>query len=217
MRQAIADWDLSPVLEAVLLTALMEAADRVDSTVGVQMAWLKGWSRRSHNPLELRRPDMLPGPGSASKLDALEAATTLRADLVYLDPPYNQHSYRGNYHLWETLMCWDAPEVYGVAKKRVDCKTVKSDFNSKPKIRSAVQGLIDTIDCRYLVMSFSDEGYLPRAELEPMLRTRGKVRTLAIDHPRYVGSKIGIYNPKGERVGKAGKARNTEFLYVVET
>ncbi|MFM2248617.1 MAG: hypothetical protein RL071_4692, partial [Pseudomonadota bacterium] len=37
VREAIAGWALEPTLEAVALTALMEAADRVDSTVGVQM------------------------------------------------------------------------------------------------------------------------------------------------------------------------------------
>jgi adenine-specific DNA-methyltransferase len=38
IRNAIARKGLAPELEAVLLVALMEAADRVDSTTGVQMA-----------------------------------------------------------------------------------------------------------------------------------------------------------------------------------
>ena len=41
-------------------------------------------------------------------------------DLMYLDPPYNQHRYFTNYHVWETLVRWDAPEHYGIACKRVD-------------------------------------------------------------------------------------------------
>ncbi|HEY8290923.1 MAG TPA: DNA adenine methylase, partial [Thermomicrobiales bacterium] len=48
---------------AILLTSLIEAADRVDSTTGLQMAYLKGWSARSFNPLALRLPDLLPGSG----------------------------------------------------------------------------------------------------------------------------------------------------------
>ena len=40
----------------MLLTSLIEAADRVDSTVGVQMAYLKQWAPRAHNPLTLRVP-----------------------------------------------------------------------------------------------------------------------------------------------------------------
>ena len=37
----------------VLLTSLIEAADRVDSTTGVQMAYVKKWAPRSFRPLEL--------------------------------------------------------------------------------------------------------------------------------------------------------------------
>ena len=50
-------------LEPVLLTSLLEAADRVDSTTGVQMAYVKQWADRSFRPLELRVPVLLRGPG----------------------------------------------------------------------------------------------------------------------------------------------------------
>ena len=39
----------------VLLTSLIEAADRVDSTTGVQMAYLKQWAPRRHQRLDLAR------------------------------------------------------------------------------------------------------------------------------------------------------------------
>ena len=74
IRERIALLDLEPELEAIALTSLMEAADRVDSTTGVQMAYLKQWAPRAYRPLALRVPELLPGPGSASCLDALEAA-----------------------------------------------------------------------------------------------------------------------------------------------
>ncbi len=207
--------DLDPDVFAVLLVALVEAADRVDSTTGVQMAWLKSWSRRSHNPVSLRRPDVLPGPGEAHALDALDAARQLDGDLVYLDPPYNQHSYLSNYHLWETLVRWDAPETYGKARKRIDCQTRKSPFNSKRHIHAAFQAVVAAARAPWLLVSFSDEGFLARAELEAMLSTRGPVLVLERDHPRYIGARIGIFNPAGERVGAVSHTRNTERLYLV--
>jgi adenine-specific DNA-methyltransferase len=60
MRDRIAAWKLGEELEAVLLTSLMEAADRVDSTTGVQMAYLKRWAPRAHDDIRLRLPDVLP-------------------------------------------------------------------------------------------------------------------------------------------------------------
>src|SRR5580704_12026058 len=74
----------------LLLTSLIEAADRVDSTTGVQMAYVKQWAPRSARPLALRRPVLLDGPGAALRGDALELAGEVGAfDLAYLDPPYN--------------------------------------------------------------------------------------------------------------------------------
>ena len=67
--------------------------------------------------------------------------------MAYLDPPYNQHSFLRNYHIWETLVRWDEPEVYGVACKRIDCKERGSDYNSKRRIKTALAGLLDA-SCR---------------------------------------------------------------------
>lgn len=219
MREWIRARSLDPVLESVLLVSLMEAADRVDSTVGVQMAYLKTWARRAHNAIEPRVPDLAPRPTAgrceAHRLDALVAAQRFEVDVAYLDPPYNQHSYLGNYHVWETLVRWDEPAVFGVAKKRVEVQQRKSDFNFKSRCREALGALLDAVRARWIVLSFSDEGHVAREELEAMLRHRGEVTTLAIPHPRYVGAKIGIHNPAGQKVGTVGKLANVEHLFVV--
>jgi adenine-specific DNA-methyltransferase len=215
IRERIAALGLDPELEAIALVSLMEAADRVDSTTGVQMAYLKSWAPRAHNDLRLRLPDLLPGAGEARRRDAAELAREVHADLVYLDPPYNQLGYLRNYHIWESLVLWDKPEVYGVACKRIDCKIRTSAFNSKRKIRAAMRELVENLDARYLLVSFSNEGHLDRAEMTELLSTRGEVRVQEIPHARYVGAKIGIYNPSGEKVGKVGHTKNVEYLFHV--
>lgn len=219
IREAIARKALEPELEAVCLVSLMEAADRVDSTTGVQMAYLKSWATRSFKPLELRMPKVLGSNGSGKSeahcLEARDAAASLSGDLVYIDPPYNQHAYLGNYHVWESLVRWDKPEVYGVACKRVDCRERKSDFNSKRRVEEAFRATIGAIDSRYMMVSFSSEGFLSRESIESILGERGDVHVLERGHRRYIGSKIGIYNPSGDLVGKAGADTNTEFIYVV--
>ena len=117
--------------------SLMEAADRVDSTAG--------------------RADGLPQAVGAARASAARAARARRcstararprastrsrrrarfaADVAYLDPPYNQHSYLGNYHVWESLVRWDKPEVYGVAMKRVDVRERASAVQPPRRDRS---------------------------------------------------------------------------------
>ncbi len=223
IREAIADKGLEPELEAVVLVSLMEAADRVDSTTGLQMAYLKKWSSRSYNELDLRLPRILPrainGKGLAADLDAFEAATRFRADLTYIDPPYNQHSYLGNYHIWESLVRWDKPEVYGVACKRVDVRERKSVFNSRRGSADAMRKLLSVIRSPTLVISFNNEGFLSREEMEAMLQElyegKGIVRTIERDFKRYVGAQIGIHDLQGKKVGSVSHLRNKEYLYIV--
>lgn len=203
----------------VLLTSLVEAADRVDSTTGMQMAYLKTWSPRSHNALELRAPHLLEGPGRAVRGDAVELVGSLpTVDLMYLDPPYNQHRYFTNYHVWETLVRWDAPEHYGVANKRVDSRdeSTKSVFNRKREMPVALAGIIACARAEVLVVSCNDESWVSPGDMVHSLRTAGyeDVRVLAFDSKRYVGAQIGIFNASGEKVGRVSHLRNTEYLFV---
>ncbi len=215
MRDRIDELDLPEDVRAVVLVSLMEAADRVDSTTGVQMAYLKDWAPRAHNDIALRLPDVLAGPGDAHEMDALDFVREFSADVVYLDPPYNQHNYLRNYHVWETLVRWDAPEHYGVACKRLDCKDRRSDFNSKVRIDEAMQALIESARAKWLLVSFSNEGYIDRDRMVQLLSARGEVDVREIEYGRYVGAKIGIYNPDGKKVGKVSHLRNTEYVFRV--
>lgn len=219
MREMIASKCLEPILESVLLVSLMEAADRVDSTCGLQMAYLKSWAPRAHNQIELRMPDVLPsvpaGPCGAYQLDALQAIERLESDVTYIDPPYNQHSYLSNYHIWETLVLWDQPAFYGVACKRMDCRERKSVFNSKTQCDGAFEQVIRGSRSKLLVVSFNNEGYLSRERIEQLLSTRGEVVVISKDFKRYVGAQIGIYNPQGQRVGEVSHLRNQEYIYLV--
>jgi adenine-specific DNA-methyltransferase len=201
---------------AILLTSLIEAADRVDSTTGLQMAYLKAWSARSYNPLELRVPDFLPGTGAVTRLDANVLARDLDGiDLVYIDPPYNQHSYFSNYHIWETIVRNDEPPAYGVAKKRIDCRTEKSAYNSRRQAYTAFTDLLGAVRAPYLLVSFNSEGYFTHDEIMALLAERGYVASIALDFKRYVGAQIGIYNPNGEKVGRVSHLRNHEHLFLV--
>ncbi len=216
VRAGIDRLELDPVERGLLLTSLVEAADRVDSTCGVQMAYLKRWAARASNRLELREPEPIAGPpGTVDCADANDLAPTLAGiDLAYLDPPYNQHSYLGNYHVWETLVRGDEPDHYGVACKRADCRTRRSAYNSRRDAWAALDDLLGRLATPWVVVSLSDEGFHDPAAVEERLRGRGHVGVLHVDFKRYVGAQIGIHNPAGERVGRVSHLRNTEWILV---
>jgi adenine-specific DNA-methyltransferase len=220
IRDAIERKSLEPELKSVLLVSLMEAADRVDSTCGVHMAFLKQYAARADNELVLRLPDLTPaspyGKSKSYQADAKSFLKTVFADVIYLDPPYNQHSYLSNYHIWETLVLWDKPETYGITEKRADCRTRKSAFNAKAGSIDAMREVIGAACGKHLVVSFSDEGHIRRADMEAMLLMRGAVRVVENDYRRYVGAQIGIHNLKGEVVGEVSHLRNVEYIYIVD-
>jgi adenine-specific DNA-methyltransferase len=238
VRDAIDSEYAGSPLFPLLLTSLIEAADRVDSTTGVQMAYVKQWAPRSAKPLELRVPELLNGPGRAIQGDAVALASDPASvpglghfDLAYLDPPYNQHRYFTNYHVWETLVAWDAPEAYGVARKRLDARdpSTHSVFNSKKTMPAALASVVQSVDCDLLVLSYNNESWLGLEELEAMCsiqntgtgpgpdtgaaRTR-ELATLAFDSARYVGARIGIFDPSGRKVGRVSHLSNQELIVI---
>jgi adenine-specific DNA-methyltransferase len=216
IRDAIASDYADTPFEPLLLASLLDAADRVDSTTGVQMAYVKAWAPRSFRRMELQMPELIDGIGYAVRGDACELAGELGGfDLAYLDPPYNQHRYEGNYHIWETLIAWDEPDHYGIACKRVEVKDgPRSAFNSRPRIRDALDGVVNAIDAGVLVLSYNDESWLSLDELVEMCSVRGHVEVLAFPSARYVGARIGIHNPAGLKVGEIGRLRNLEYVLV---
>ena len=219
IRGAIEEAHPAGPARAILLAALLLAADRVDSTTGLQMAYLKQWSPRSHRDLELRLPELLSGTGRTVRGDAMRTVDVLdQVDLMYLDPPYNQHRYFTNYHVWETLVRWDHPEHYGIACKRVDARDdhTRSVFNRKRAMPGALADLIGRARAEVLVVSYNDESWITPEEMTSALHEAGHecVQVLAFDSKRYVGAQIGIHGPTGEKVGEVKRLRNVEYLFV---
>jgi adenine-specific DNA-methyltransferase len=219
IRHALATEYAGHPLWPVLLTSLLVAADRVDSTTGVQMAYLKKWAPRSFRDLHLVRPELLPGPGTTLRLEARDAVDLAApVDLAYLDPPYNQHRYETNYHVWETLVRGDEPDHYGVACKRVDSRDLerKSVFNIKRAMPAALADLLGRVRAEVVVVSCNDESWVSPQDLVGWLTEAGheRVALLGFDAKRYVGAQIGVFNGAGARVGEVTRLRNVEHLLV---
>ena len=138
---------------------------------------------------------------------------------MYLDPPYNQHRYFTNYHVWETLVRWDEPAHYGIACKRVDARddSTRSVFNSKQDMPAAMADLLARARAEVLVVSYNDESWIsPEADDRARCATPGatRVEVVAFDSKRYVGAQIGVHGPTGEKVGEVKRLRNVEYLFL---
>lgn len=142
---------------AYLITALIYSLDRIANTVGHYDAYIKS-SIIPKKPLTLRPLDILQTNRSSQifKLDANELARELKADVVYIDPPYNSRQYSDTYHLLENLASWQKLPVHGVAKK-MDRSNLKSKYSLK-SAGEAFSDLIDKLDTKYILISYNDMG-----------------------------------------------------------
>jgi adenine-specific DNA-methyltransferase len=141
---------------AYLVTVLIYALDRIANTVGHYDAYRKV-------DIPLRRLELRPLAITDSKYlakiykkDANELVKDISADLVYIDPPYNSRQYSDAYHLLENIAEWKKQPVLGVAKK-IDRSHIKSSYSLK-SASYAFSELINSIDSKYILVSYNDMG-----------------------------------------------------------
>jgi adenine-specific DNA-methyltransferase len=116
-------------------------------------------------------------------------------DLVYLDPPYNQHQYGSNYHLLNTITLWDKPDVArrsagrDKAGIRKDWVKTRSPYCYRDSAGTALGELLDSVDCRWILVSYSNGGIIPFEELVELCSARGRVRVLTNEYVAYRGGR----------------------------
>lgn len=140
---------------AFLIASLIYAMDKVANTCGHYDAWRRGvtFERRLVLP-------MLNVPAKNNKLnrcfneDANKLVRHIKADLIYIDPPYNSRQYSDTYHLLENVARWEKPPVYGVALKP-DRKNLKSDYCTL-KATEAFEDLIKNCKAKYILLSYNN-------------------------------------------------------------
>jgi hypothetical protein len=78
----------------------------------------------------------------------------------------------------------------------------------------ALRSVVSGVDCELLVLSYNDESWLAVEELETLCGQGRSVATLAFDSARYVGARIGIFDPSGVKVGRVSHLSNQELLVI---
>ena len=161
IRERIDLWSrqkqISSQVEAVLITALLYAADKVAHTCGHYDAFRR--APLAPTPLQLRVPEFEASKNVGNRITNENANTLVRhieADAIYLDPPYNSRQYSDTYHLIENLARWQKPEVFGEARK-MDRASLKSRYCSRNAAK-ALDELVQSASCRHLLLSYNNMG-----------------------------------------------------------
>lgn len=201
VRERIADWvaqgRIRPQEEAVLLTSLIYAADKVANTCGQYDAFLKhlgsdpyseaGTHRVDamvYKPLTLGLPQVVANRGARVLCgDADELVDQVAVDVLYLDPPYNSRQYVDNYHVLENIARWQKPELHGKTRKFAR-DHLKSGYSMKRTAGQRLERLVGRARAGHILLSYNNEGIVPDEVIIRALERRGPVevftRTYAI-------------------------------------
>lgn len=162
---------LSGAAEAVVLTILLGAVERVSNTQGTYHDFPRDqYDPRALKPLALRLPalDGLIGTGLTHRLGTAEDSLDFirdvpKHDVLYIDPPYNFRQYTAYYFLPNALCRYpllDDPDEYFSAVQYVRGQNMSDDFvSSFSKAHSFLPSLAKLIErarAKTVVLSYFD-------------------------------------------------------------
>lgn len=233
IRQEIENLGLDKVEKAVALTSLILALDKVDSSLGHFVSYLKDWSPRSFKNITLKVPNIFNTPQEhrVFRRDIFELLPQLHVDLAYFDPPYGSNNekmppsrvrYASYYHLWTSVCLFDKPCLFGKAKRRKDTSdkisaSVFEEFRRNADGRfvavQAIEDLIKATQARWIILSYSTGGRATSNELNEVLRKNGDLLdTVELDYKKNVMAGMKWTNEWLRDTDKP----NREFLFLIE-
>lgn len=137
---------------SILLATLIYNIDKLANTVGHFDAYIKKPIKSQQLVLRLIDAHSYPNV-NIYREDSNLLARRITSDLVYIDPPYNSRQYSRFYHLYETLIKWDKPVLYGVA-----LKPAAENMSEYCTVRAvdAFRDLILNLNTRYIIVSYNN-------------------------------------------------------------
>ena len=199
------------------------------NTSGVFKAFHKGFGGHSRdalnrilNPIRLKTPPLIDSDYPVH-LYKENANTLVRReefkgmDIVYIDPPYNQHQYGSNYHMLNSIALWDkipAPldlDEKGTLKVkaaiRKDWVNTRSQYCYAKSAEEAFTDLIKDISSRFILISYSTDGIIPFENMKKICTQKGRISIVTNEYTKYRG-------------GKQSNGRlntNIEFILIIDT
>lgn len=144
---------------------------------------------------------------SVHREDTNELAGRLgELDLAYFDPPYNQHPYGSNYFMLNLIVNYAEPaEISEVSGIPIDWR--RSQYNVRSRSLPSLSELLRTVDARFILLSYNDEGFIPIEDMRCLLESLGSVEELEIEYATF----------RGSRNLRNRSAHVTEHLFLVDT
>lgn len=200
--------DLNEKEKDILLASLIYSIDRIANTLGHFDAYIKKPITRKNFRFELVNAKSYDNVEIFQE-DSNELAREIHSDLVYVDPPYNSRQYSRFYHVYENLVKWEKPKLYGSAMKP---KPENMSNYCRASALDVFKDLIEHLDTKYIAVSYnntynskskSSRNRISLEDLEATLSSRGVTKVFAHDYTAF-------------QAGRTDLKDHKEFLFITE-
>jgi adenine-specific DNA-methyltransferase len=185
----------------ILIASLLYSIDKIANTVGHYDAYFKKKfieDKFFMKPIEPLKTENV----SIFREDTNILAKDIKADIVYIDPPYNSRQYSRFYHVLENLTQWKKPHLHGTALKP-DPENM-SDY-CRVQAKQRLEELINDLDTKYLVISYnntynsksnSSKNKITLEEIQKILENKGKTKVFEKEHKHFNAGNTDFDNHK---------------------
>lgn len=194
----------------LILTSLIYSMDRCANTVGHYEAYFRKANLERTFRFELVEPSLTEGKTiHIFREDSNELVRKIKADIAFVDPPYNSRQYSRFYHVLENIVEWKKPALSGTAMKPEPKNMSDYCRNSAPQV---FDDLIQNLDVKYIVVTYnntynskssSSRNKILLEEIEDSLNKKG--RTSRFEMP------YRFFN-----AGKTDLAEHKELVFITE-
>lgn len=193
----------------ILLASLIYSIDKIANTVGHFDAYIK--KDIKYQPLQFRLINPLVSNTIVDiyREDSNLLAKNIFADVAYIDPPYNSRQYSRFYHIYENLVKWNKPDLFGVAMKP---KAENMSLYCTSSACEAFKDLISSLKTRFIVVSYnntydsksgSSKNKITLDEIKEILDTKGQTSVFDCSHKYF-------------NAGKTNFADHKELLFITK-
>ena len=139
--------------------------------------------------------------------DAEAAAKTLpEMDLVYLDPPYNQHPYGSNYFMLNRISDYYKEKNNLSVVSGIPDDWNRSTYNKKSEAEQSFIKLLNSLKTKFMLVSYNSEGFITIENMKSILSSYGSVEVYPIQYNTF----------RGSRNLKNRPLHVTEYLFLVK-
>ena len=191
IRQKIENWKQENIINDdeyfFLVASLIKSADSYANTTSVYGAFLKQLKKSAQKKLVLSPAELIVNAQEHRiyNKDINKLISSIKGDILYLDPPYNHRQYATNYHLLETLAKYDDPHIHGKTGLR-EYTAQKSLFCSREKVKEAFRELMSKANgVRYIFLSYNNEGLMSLEDIKEIMESKGKYSYFTKNYNRY--------------------------------